>query len=203
METNTKHKIKLIGVNCCRFILAAAFVFSGFAKAVDPMGTQYKIEDYLTAFHLINWVPSFFPLVVSVLLSCLEFSIGALLFLGIRRKVATYGAFFLMLFMTPLTLYLAIFNPVSDCGCFGDAITLSNWATFWKNVLLLTASYFTFRYRKVMFRFYTLKTEWMASLYTVCYIFGVSLYCLYYLPIIDFRPYHIGASFAEGRAMPE
>lgn len=203
MESKDKHRIKVIGVNFCRFLLAAAFIFSGFAKAVDPMGTQYKIEDYLTAFHLINWVPSFFPLVVSVLLSCLEFSIGALLFLGIRRKVATYGAFFLMIFMTPLTLYLAIFNPVSDCGCFGDAVTLSNWGTFWKNVLLLIASYFTFRYRKVMFRFYSLKTEWMASLYTVCYIFCVAMYCLYTLPIIDFRPYYIGASFIEGRKMPE
>ena len=167
------------------------------------MGTQYKIEDYLTAFHLIDWVPSFFPIVASILLSCAEFTIGALLFMGIRRKVSTYGAFFLMLFMTPLTLYLAIFDPVADCGCFGDALVLSNWATFWKNVVLLTAAFFTFRYRKVMFRFYTLKTEWMVSLYTLCYIFGVALYCYYYLPIIDFRPYSIGADFHSREAISE
>lgn len=203
MENKYIHRVKVTGVNSCRFILAAAFIFSGSVKAVDPMGTQYKIEDYLTAFHLIDWVPSFFPLVGSILLSCAEFTIGALLFLGIRRKISTYGAFFLMLFMTPLTLYLAIFDPVSDCGCFGDALVLSNWATFGKNVVLLIASFFTFRYRRVMFRFYTLKTEWMVSLYTVCYIFCVAMYCYYYLPIIDFRPYHIGADFHKGRAIPE
>ncbi|MCK9179562.1 MAG: DoxX family protein [Bacteroides sp.] len=203
MENNNRHRIKVVVVNCCRFILATAFIFSGFVKAVDPMGTQYKIEDYLSAFHLIDWVPSFFPIVISVLLSCVEFTIGGLLLLGIRRKVATYGAFLLMLLMTPLTLYLALFDPISDCGCFGDAVTLSNWDTFWKNILLLISSFFTFKYRRVMFRFYTLKTEWMASLYTICYVFGLSLYCLYYLPVIDFRPYHIGVNFRDGRVIPE
>ena len=117
-------------------------------KAVDPLGSQYKIQDYLEAFGMISWFPSFFPLLAAVILSAIEFSVGVCMFFGIRKTTTTILALLIMLFMTPLTLYLALKNPVSDCGCFGDAWVLTNWETFGKNIVLLIAAYSTFRWKK-------------------------------------------------------
>ena len=136
MKVRNLHIIQKTWVNACRFLLAVAFIFSGFVKAVDPLGFQYKIQDYLEAFGMLSWFPSFFPLLAAVILSAIEFSIGVCLFFGIRKKTTTLLAFLLMIFMTPLTLYLALKNPVSDCGCFGDAWVLTNWETFGKNIVL-------------------------------------------------------------------
>ncbi len=140
MEIDKKHIVGKVWVNLCRFLLGALFIFSGFVKAVDPLGFFYKIQDYLTAFGMISWFPSYAPLLVGIVLSAIEFSVGVFLFLGIRRKVASALALLLMVVMTPLTLYLALANPVSDCGCFGDAWILTNWQTFGKNVVLLVAA---------------------------------------------------------------
>ena len=126
METDKKHIVERVWVNACRFLLGALFIFSGFVKAVDPLGSFYKIQDYLTAFGIISWFPSYLPLFFGIALSAVEFCVGVFLLLGIRRKVASTLALFLILVMTPLTLYLALANPVSDCGCFGDAWVLTN-----------------------------------------------------------------------------
>ena len=139
MKTKNLHIIQKTWTNACRFLLAAAFIFSGFVKAVDPLGSQYKIQDYLEAFGMISWFPSFFPLLAAVILSAIEFSVGVCMFFGIRKTTTTILALLIMLFMTPLTLYLALKNPVSDCGCFGDAWVLTNWETFGKNIVLLIA----------------------------------------------------------------
>ena len=125
MKDKNLHIIQKTGANVCRFLLAASFIFSGFVKAVDPLGFQYKIQDYLTAFGVISWFPSFFPLLGGIILSAIEFSIGIFLFFGIKKTISTTLALVLMIFMTPLTLYLAIFDPVSDCGCFGEALKLT------------------------------------------------------------------------------
>lgn len=193
----------MTGVNACRFLLAAAFIFSGFVKAVDPLGFQYKIQDYLTAFGMTSCVPSFLPLIGGIILSAIEFSIGICLFFGIRRTISSTLALMLMVFMTPLTLYLAIFNPVSDCGCFGDAWVLTNWETFAKNVVLLIAAVIVFRERKMMIRFVTLNMEWLVSLYTLFFVFSFSFYCLDRLPVLDFRPYKIGQNIKEGMSIPD
>ena len=140
METEKKHIIQKVWVNACRFLLAGMFIFSGFVKAVDPLGFFYKIQDYLAAFGMSSWFPSYLPLLFAVILSAVEFSVGVFLFFGIRRKLSATLVLLLMGFMTPLTLYLALANPVSDCGCFGDAWVLTNWQTFGKNVVLLAAS---------------------------------------------------------------
>ncbi|MBQ3908581.1 MAG: DoxX family membrane protein, partial [Bacteroidaceae bacterium] len=126
--------------NVCRLLLAVTFLFSGFVKLNDPLGTQYKIEDYAHAFGLAALAPQPVPLVLSVVLAMLEFCLGVWLFFGINRRRSVALAILLMAVFTPLTLYLAIANPVQDCGCFGDALLLTNWQTFWKNVLLLCAA---------------------------------------------------------------
>ena len=184
-------------------MLATLFIFSGFVKAVDPLGSFYKIQDYLAAFGIISWFPTYLPLLFAIILSSAEFCVGVFLFFGVRRKIASTLALLLMSVMTPLTLYLALANPVSDCGCFGDAWVLTNWQTFGKNIVLLIAAIAVFRERKLMFRFVTLKIEWMVSLYTLLFVFALSFYCLEYLPVLDFRPYKIGADIKAGMEIPE
>ena len=203
MKVENLNIILKVWTNVCRFLLAFAFIFSGFVKAVDPLGSQYKIQDYLEAFGMTSWLPSFFPILAAILLSALEFSVGVCMFFGIRKTVTTTLALLIMVFMTPLTLYLALENPVSDCGCFGDAWVLTNWETFGKNIVLLIAAISTFRWKKLILRFITAKTEWLVSLYTILFVFSLSFYCLAHLPILDFRPYKIGKSIPEGMAMPE
>lgn len=192
-----------VWVNICRFVLAVVFIFSGFVKAIDPFGSFYKIQDYLTAFNLISWFPGYWPLLFVVLLAAIEFCAGIYLFLGIRRKISSTLAFLLMLVMTPLTFYLALADPVSDCGCFGDALVLTNWQTFGKNVVLLVAAVTVFRQWREITRFITLKMEWIFSMYTILFVFALSAYCLRNLPLLDFRPYKIGTNIKAGMEIPE
>ena len=203
MKDKNLHIIQEVVANTCRFLLVASFIFSGFVKAVDPLGFQYKIQDYLTAFGMASWFPSFFPLLGGIILSAVEFFIGISLFFATRRTLATSLALMLMIFMTPLTLYLAIFDPVSDCGCFGDAWVLTNWETFGKNIVLLFAAMMAFRHRRMLVRFISVKMEWLVSLYTLFFVFTLSFYCLDRLPVLDFRPYKIGKNILEGMTMPE
>lgn len=203
LEIDKRHIAGKVGISLCQFLLGAAFVFSGFVKAVDPLGFFYKLQDYLTAFGLIEWFPSGLPLLLGIVLSATEFCVGVFLFLGIRRKIATTLALLLMSVMTPLTLYLALENPVSDCGCFGDAWVLTNWQTFGKNIVLLLAAGTVFKWRARLVRFVTYKLEWMLSMYTILYVFALSSYCLRNLPILDFRPYKIGANIKAGMELPE
>jgi len=190
-------------VNICRFILGATFVFSGFVKAVDPLGTYYKIQDYLAAFGMQQLLPDIVPLLMSVLLAVLEFAVGIHLLLGIKRRFTTRLALLIMLVMTPLTLYLALTNPISDCGCFGDALVLTNWQTFGKNVVLLTCAIVLMITPWAMVRFLTKKMEWTLSNYCIVFALALAGYCLATLPIIDFRPYKIGNNIREGMEIPE
>ena len=190
-------------MNACRFLLAAVFIFSGFVKAVDPLGSFYKIQDYLVAFGMASWFPAYLQLLFAIVLSALEFSVGVFLFFGIRRKFATTMSLLLMIVMTPLTLYLALVNPVSDCGCFGDAWVLTNWETFGKNVVLFVAALSVFRGGKWIGRFITAKVAWVVSMYTFLFVFALSFYCLSNLPILDFRPYKIGQNIKKNMEIPE
>jgi len=192
-----------VWVNVCRFLLGGTFIFSGFVKAVDPYGTFYKLQDYLTAFGIIGWFPSALLFFVGILLAAVEFCVGVYMFLGIRKTVSAWLALLLMLFMTPLTLYLAIADPVSDCGCFGDAVVLTNWQTFGKNVVLLLAAVSVFRWHREVVRFISRKTEWVFSMYTIVFVFALGVYCQHNLPVIDFRPYRIGVNIKQAMEVPE
>ena len=152
-------------LNVCRFSLAFVFIFSGFVKAVDPLGTQYKIQDYLVAFGWADVFPDFLPFLMAVLLGVLEFCLGVYLFFGIRRIIAPRAVVAVMALMTPLTFWLALDNPVSDCGCFGDAVVLTNWETFGKNVVLLVMSLAVLKWRKRIFPLATTRFDWLIALY--------------------------------------
>ena len=184
-------------------VLAVTLIFSGFVKAVDPLGTQYKIEDYLDALHMGGLLPHMVTLGASVLLAAVEFCLGIFLLLAIRRRLTSRLVMAIMAVMTPLTLWLAMANPISDCGCFGDAIVLTNWQTLWKNVVLFACAATVARWPMMMFRFVSKSNQWIAINYTALFILAVSAWSLYYLPQIDFRPYHIGANIREGMAIPE
>jgi triosephosphate isomerase len=185
-------------VNIARFVVALTFILSGFVKAVDPMGTQYKIADYLTALRIGQYVPDFMPLIGSVLLSATEFWLGVCLLFAIRRRVVTRIILVWMIIMTPLTLWLALTNPISDCGCFGDAIVLTNWQTFWKNVVLLACAALIAWQPLEMMRFISRSNQWIVMNFTALFILVVAGQSLYKLPYFDFRPYHIGTDLRKG-----
>jgi hypothetical protein len=150
------------------------------------------MQDYLTSFGMSGWFSSLPVIIGAVLLSAFEFTIGIYMLFGIRRRFTTTATLVFMGVMTPFTLFLAITNPVHDCGCFGDALVLTNWETFFKNVVLLAAAAVLYRYGKLLTRYVSAKTAWLASTYTILFILLLSSYCLYALPILDFRPYKIG-----------
>ena len=186
-----------------RLIVACTFIFSGFVKAVDPLGTQYKIQDYLMAAGLGEVVPDWFTLGASVLLAGLEFTLGILLLFAIHRRVTSRVTVCFLAVMTIITLWLAIANPVTDCGCFGDAITLTNTQTLLKNIVLLALAVVIMMWPLKMMRFISRTNQWIVINYTILFILATSVYCLYTLPIFDFRPYHIGANIREGMQIPE
>ena len=185
-------------VNICRLLLAVVFILSGFVKAVDPLGTQYKIEDYLIAWNLHGILPSFATLAASGLLAATEFCIGIFLLFAIRRRLVSRLALLMMAVMTPLTLWLAWTDPVHDCGCFGDALVLTNWQTFWKNVILLAAALVVARWPLEMFRFVSQSNQWIVVNYTILFILAIEGWSLYDRPQFDFRPYHVGTNLREG-----
>ena len=196
-----KRKNKKIAVEISRVILGLVFVFSGFVKAVDPWGGAYKISDYFSAFQFPQF--DFLALPLSFLQAAVEFGVGVCLLVGIYRRINSILALLIMLFMTPLTLYLAIANPVTDCGCFGDALVISNWQTFYKNIFLLIAAVIVFIGYRLMTSLFTRKTRLSAVLWIYLFITGVSCYCFYYLPVLDFRPYKIGVNIPEKMEIPE
>ena len=191
--------MKKLAVNIARLILAVAFILSGFVKAVDPLGTQYKIQDYLVAMGLGRLIPDFMTLSASVLLSTLEFILGICLLFAIRRRMVSKIVLVLMTAMTLLTLWLALTDPISDCGCFGDALVLTNWQTFWKNIVLLTAAVIVWRYPLLMPRLIGETNQWIVMNYSGVFILLVIAgRSLYTLPQFDFRPYHVGTDLRQG-----
>ncbi len=134
------NKLKTLLVNLSRALLALTFIFSGFVKAIDPLGSQYKIAEYLEAVQLSAYVPDWAQLMVSIVLSTIEFTLGVMLLLAIRRRLASKISLLFMAVMTAVTLWLTVSNPIQDCGCFGDAIHLTNTQTFIKNIVLLVAA---------------------------------------------------------------
>ena len=190
-------------VNVARLLLSLTFIFSGFVKAVDPIGTQYKIEDYAEAAGLVGVFPDWMTLTASVLISALEFSLGVFLLFAIKRRTVSKVILAFMVVMTAITAWLWLANPVSDCGCFGDAIHLTNGETFAKNVILLALAAAVTVWPLRMPRFVSLSNQWIVYHYTILFTLAVSLWSLYDLPVFDFRPYHIGMNIQKGMEIPE
>ena len=192
-----KGKDKLINIllATARIFFGITFVFSGFVKAVDPVGFAYKIEDYLISFQLLEFIP--LALTIAVALILLEFLLGVFILLGHYGKATSILAVLFMAVMTPMTLYIALKNPVEDCGCFGDALVISNWSTFYKNIVLLSLSIVLVVYSNKIKPLFFAKSK----NYVLGFVFLLSLlFCLYnilYLPVMDFRPYKVGVNIPK------
>ncbi|MBO4850031.1 MAG: DoxX family protein [Prevotella sp.] len=197
------NKLASILVNVCRLVLAVTLILSGFVKAIDPLGTQYKIQDYLTALSLQGILPDWCTLCLSVLLCAVEFCLGVFLLFAIHRRTVSKFTVFFMVVMTLITLWLWWANPVSDCGCFGDALVLTNGETLVKNVVLLALAIVVSCQPLRMVRFISKSNQWIVINYTLLFILACSAWCLYDLPIFDFRPYHEGADLRKGMEIPE
>jgi uncharacterized membrane protein YphA (DoxX/SURF4 family) len=181
-------------------VVGLTFLFSGFVKAVDPVGGAIKFEDYFNAFHL--GFLGFLSLPLSVVLAAIEFLIGAHLVMAIRVKLTSWLALLFMSFFTLLTLYLAIANPVTDCGCFGDAVKLTNWETFFKNLILLPMAVFVFWYRNdIKSQLGKYRQLFLSVVYAVA-ILCVSWFGYNHFPLFDFRPYKIGVNIQSAMSIP-
>ena len=190
-------------VNSCRLVLALTFILSGFVKAVDSLGTQYKLNDYLEAMHLDAMVPDLATLAGSVLLAAMEFCLGVFLLFAIHRRLVSRLLVLVMGIMTALTVWIYIADPVSDCGCFGDAVVLTNGQTLLKNIILLAAAIVVALWPLDMMRFISKTNQWIVINYTAVFILIIEGYALYDLPQFDFRPYHVGANIMKGMEIPE
>ena len=173
-----------------RLVVGGVFIFSGFTKAIDPWGTSYKITDYLTAMGLEEWAAT--ALFIAVALAALEFILGIQLVLGAYRRSAPIVSLLLMLVLTPLTLWLAITDAVPDCGCFGDALHLSNWATFGKNLLLLLGVVYLLMFNKSVRGIYGPAVQWIVTALSFAFIMAIAYYGYFVQPLIDYRPYPVG-----------
>lgn len=196
-----KSKIKNHILLIARIIFGLVFLFSGFVKAVDPLGTAYKISDYLEAFSLTPLDFLAFP--SALILIATEFTIGFNILFNVHLKATTLIASIFMLIMTPVTLYLALANPISDCGCFGDAIVMTNWQTFYKNVVLCIILIIIAILKDNTRPWLSNWGAWIVTLLPIIISFGISIYCYNLLPILDFRPYKIGNNIIEGMSIPE
>lgn len=196
-------KLRITTVNVCRFVLAATFIFSGYVKAIDPLGTLYKLKDYAAAMSLNGLLPDWALVGVAIALGALEFALGVFMLFAVRRHVVSRITLAFMTAMTVLTLWIFVADPVKDCGCFGDALKLTNGETLLKNIVLSACAALV-AWRPVdMARFISRSNQWIVRYYTVAYIVITSVYCLYTLPIFDFRPYHVGMNIKQGMEIPE
>ena len=196
-------KLRITAVNVCRFVLAATFIFSGYVKAIDPLGTLYKLKDYAAAMSLNGLLPDWALVGVAIALGALEFALGVFMLFAVRRHVVSRITLAFMTAMTVLTLWIFVADPVKDCGCFGDALKLTNGETLMKNIVLIACAAIV-AWRPVdMARFISRSNQWIVRYYTVAYIVITSVYCLYTLPIFDFRPYHVGTNIKQGMEIPE
>ena len=195
--------IRIAAVNICRFILAVTFIFSGYVKAIDPLGTLYKLKDYAAAMALNDILPDWALVIVAIALGALEFSLGVFMLFAVRRHMVSKLTLALMSVMTALTVWIYIADPVKDCGCFGDALKLTNGETLLKNIVLIACATLVAWRPADMARFISRTNQWIVRYYTITYIVVTSVYCLYTLPIFDFRPYRVGTNIKQGMEIPE
>ncbi len=186
----------------CRVAIGLLFIFSGYVKAIDPMGSHIIFGEYFKAFHLTAIMPVFLPLVV-VGAPIAELLIGFCALMGVRMKETAWAAVLFMVFFTILTFILAVFNPVTDCGCFGNAIKLTNWETFFKNLVILPFVGVLFWQRKNYKSFASCRAEWITAACLLLFSGGLMWYSYRHLPLIDFMAYKVGNNIKELMTYPE
>lgn len=185
----------------CRIAVGVLFVFSGLIKANDPLGFSYKLVEYFEVFH-ITFLNGF-ALALAIFLCALEMLFGFALLIGARGKQVAWGLLLLIIFFTFLTFYSAVFKVVRSCGCFGDAIPLTPWQSFSKDLVLLLLIVYIFLNKNLVQPLFRRKTTDILLLLATVFSFGVGIYTYNFLPVIDFLPYKIGANIPDEMKIPE
>lgn len=184
-----------------RLIVGGVFVVSGFAKSIDPWGSFYKIGEYLDVW---GWeIPSTLIVLAAFLLGGAEFVLGALLLFGCYRRVAPCLLMLMMLFMLPLTLYIAVADPVADCGCFGDLFVISNTATFLKNVVITGMIVYLIPFNRRADGLFIPYVQWVIGGLLSLYILLIALYGYNIQPLLDFRRFDPGTDLLASVAGEE
>lgn len=185
-------------VHISRFFVAITFIFSGFVKLVDPLGSAYKFEEYF-GYDVLNLeflIPYALPFSIFLILA--EIILGVMLLMGYLPKLTTWSLLLMISVFLFLTWYSAYYNKVTDCGCFGDAVKLSSWGTFYKNIVLVLFILVLVLKMKMIQPLFSINiAKWTTFLSFFTFLF-ITYYVLVHLPIIDFRPYAIGKNISEG-----
>ena len=194
--------LKLI-VHLSRIFVGAMFIFSGFVKLVDPIGSQYKFEEYFSegVLNLEFLIPYALPF--SIVLIIVEIMLGVSLLLGYKSKITTLSLLGITTIFLFLTWYSAYYNKVTDCGCFGDAIKLTPWETFWKNVLLIGLILILLIGVKNIKALFSKRINTSLIILSFVSFSYIIFHVLNHLPIIDFRAYAVGKNITEGMQFPE
>lgn len=194
-----KRAFKIVA-HACRIVLAATFILSGFTKVIDPWGTALKVDEYLTIYGLETLMSA--SMLFSIWLCGAELMMGCMLLFKVRIRLISIFALISMFFFTVLTFLSATVLPVEDCGCFGEALKLSPWQTFFKNLILLPLAVVVWwRYRPDrIFAFKPL--EIVLTVLFFLFSMGLGYYCYIHLPLIDFLPYKVGVNIREAMQEP-
>ena len=184
----------------CRIAVGLLFIFSGLVKANDPLGFSYKLEEYFEVFHT-TWLNGF-ALSLSILLCALEMILGFALLVGTRAVKVVWGLLLLIIFFGFLTFYSAYFKVVQTCGCFGDAIPLTPWQSFIKDMVLLLLVLVLFVNRKTIKPLTNTKTGDKLLIGATIVSIGFGLYTYNFLPVVDFLPYKVGANILQEMKTP-
>jgi uncharacterized membrane protein YphA (DoxX/SURF4 family) len=190
----------LVWVWVCRLLVGLLFIFSGLIKANDPLGFAYKLQEYFEVFH-ITFLDGL-ALYMAVTLCALEMILGFALLIGVRGKQVAWGLLLIIIFFAFLTFYSAFFKVVQTCGCFGDAIVLTPWQSFSKDLVLLLLIIVLFKHRGKILPLFSAKTSDRLLIIAVIIGFGVGFYTYNFLPVMDFLPYKIGANIPDEMKTP-
>jgi len=190
-------------VQVIRFFIAITFIFSGIVKLIDPIGTKIKMLEYFSEDVLNLTFLSPYALEISFFIILFECILGVALLLGYRIDLTLKLLFLLTTFFLFLTWYSAYYNKVTDCGCFGDAIKLSAWETFYKNVIFLIMITFLIFKKKFIFQLFNSKINTIILITITILSSFLMIYTIKHLPLIDFRPYAIGQNIKEGMSIPK
>lgn len=204
VATSPPNRWLSVAVKLLRLVVGSTLIFSGIVKLIDPVGTMLKIDDYLAIFNLQSF--QYFSLPASILLSLIETVLGFNTLLGSYLRSTPRLLLVFMSIMTPFTLYLAIANPISDCGCFGDAVVMSNWESFAKNVVLLILTILLVLYNRKARSVYHREVHLLIDSWVVIVGLFIAWLGCEFKPFIDFRPYKVGTNLAAaymGEELPD
>jgi uncharacterized membrane protein YphA (DoxX/SURF4 family) len=188
-------------VQIVRVILGVLFIFSGMIKLNDPVGFSYKLHEYFEVLNMPIFIP--FSLALAILMCSLEILLGVALLIGYQRKWTLWGYSLLMVFFTFLTFYSAYYNKVTDCGCFGDAIPLTPWESFYKDIVIDVLIVILILGRKHIQPLLRKPAANFVMVTSIVFCSWFAMHVINHLPVWDFRPYKVGSSIVEGRHVPE